>query len=130
MRHRLKSAAAAVLITCLVSGCSDSYDKVAADMAASMKLLANALKGVVDKPTAVSAATNIRAIGVSMRGVQDRLNKLGKPTKEQGDALNTKFSASINQANSEIATEMARINKLGPDVARPVNEALSEATKR
>ena len=129
MPRTLHTLALLALIT-TVSGCGDSYDKVAADMTSSMKLLSNALKGVIDKPTAETAAAKIRAIGVSMQAIQDRLNKLGKPTKEQGDTLNVKFSAEINQANKEIATEMARINGLGDEVARPINEAMAAATKR
>ncbi len=129
MRNTIKGLLAVVLITAVV-GCSDNYEKVAADMVSCMNQINIALKGVNDKSSAESAATRIRSISVTMTSVRDRLNKLGKPTKEQGDLLNSKYSADITRIAKEIETERLRIAQLGTDVSRAVNEAVAETMRR
>ncbi len=122
MTKLTQTVAAFVLITSLV-GCADSYDKVAADMLANMKLINQTLKTVIDQSSSEAAAAKLRGLGVKMVEIQDRLNHLGKPTKEQGDQLNSKFSAEITAVGNEIAKERNRINAMGVAVSKPINEA-------
>ena len=126
MRRTILGLMSVLLITTLV-GCSDSYEKVAADMVSNMQLVSNALKSVKDKASAEAAAAKINGLGGTMDSVQARLNKLGKPTKEIGDELNAKYSADITRIGKEIAEERDRISKLGPEVIGPVDIAMRTA---
>ena len=108
-----------------VTGCGDSYDKIGADILANAQAMRDTLKTVKDIPTATSAAERIKSINVEMQQVQVRLNKLGKPTKEEGDLLNTKYQSQINDAKKAIDTERERIAALGKEVSGPIDAAMS-----
>ncbi len=113
-----------------VTGCGDSYDKIGADILANAQAMRDTLKTVKDIPTATSAAERIKSINVEMQQVQVRLNKLGKPTKEEGDLLNTKYQSQINDAKKAIDTERERIAALGKEVSGPIDAAMSGGQQR
>ncbi len=109
------------------AGCGgDSYDKIGADMVTNVQAVRDALAKVTDVPSAQAAAEQIKAQMVAKKSIQQRLSTLGKPTKEIGDEMNTKIKAKMDQASKDIATELDRIAKLGPDVFTPIESAMRD----
>jgi hypothetical protein len=130
--RRITPAVVMLIVGTLVTGCgggADTHDKVAADMVKNLQTIVRVLQSVTDKNTSEAAAKQIRALGASMESAQDRFNALGKPSKEIGDDLNSKYGAQINKARNDIVAERDRITKLGPDVLEPVNAAMRAAMK-
>ena len=127
MRRTFYAFASIALLTTAIGCGGDTYDKVAGDMVKNMQQLRDQLKTVTDKPSSTAAALQINGLATDIRDVKQRLNTLGKPSKEVGDQLNSKYANDMTQTGKDIAAELQRIHALGPDIAAPVEAAVENA---
>lgn len=89
----------------------DTFESVVTDMMASLKKGTDTLKSVKDEKSAKDAKPALTKVGEDMQKLSARAQKLGKPTKEQEDALEKKFKGQMETHVKDFQSEAARVAK-------------------
>lgn len=90
---------------------ADTHDKVVGDMLKVLKSAAKAFSGVNDAESAAKAKPGLEQLAGEMNKLNERITKLGPPTKDQEAALEKKFKQELDDTLKSYAKEVQRLMK-------------------
>jgi len=108
MRKAMLAGCGVVLLCAGTVLAADSYGSIIKELSETMKELAATLKTVKDVDTAKAALPKLKAINTRGNDLSARMQKLGKPTKEE-EALLQKFIDESMVTGKDIEKEASRL---------------------
>ena len=112
MQKLVGFSCALVLLTAGAVLGADTHDSLLKEMLGTMKNAVTVLKGVKDEATAKEALPKVKKICEEMSDQKKRMDKLGKPTKEQDKELQKKYRGEMEQGFKAFTEEMLRVMKV------------------
>lgn len=96
----------------------DSHEQIIVDMLAAMRDATKTLAKVQDVQSGKDAKPNLEKIAARMGEISKRVEKMGRPTKEQEAELEKKFKTTVDETVKDFQTEIQRLLKTdyGKDV--------------
>jgi hypothetical protein len=111
MRKAMLAGYAVVLLFTGAVLAADSYGSIIKELSETMKDLAATLKTVKDSDTAKAAMPKLKTINAKGNDLSARMQKLGKPTKEE-EALLQKFIDESMATGKDIEKEATRLKSV------------------
>ena len=123
MRKAMLTGYAVVLLFTGAVLAADSYGSIIKELSETMKELAGTLKTIKDADTAKAALPKLKAINAKGNDLSARMQKLGKPSKEE-EVLLQKFIDDSMATGKDIEKEAARLKtvKGAEDVIKLMEE--------
>lgn len=124
--------ASLVLVLSLLglSACTggDSHEALAKEQIALMTDLGETLAKVTDKASAEKHSGELNKLAEKMAGLEKRMNELGAPSEEAGQALEKKLAEEMGKAMATMTSEMTRLagNAEVQAVLAPIFEKIGE----
>lgn len=89
----------------------DSHEQIVVDMLAAIKDATKALAKVQDVQSGKEAKPDLEKIAARMGEISKRVEKMGRPTKEQEADLEKKFKTAVDEAVKDFQNEIQRLLK-------------------
>ncbi|OAI49925.1 hypothetical protein AYO44_18210 [Planctomycetaceae bacterium SCGC AG-212-F19] len=104
---------------------ADTHDSLVKELLGTLKDAVGVLKTVKDEKTAKDAQPKVGKISDQMGDIKKRMDKLGKPTKEQEDELQKKYKGEMETTFKGFAEELTRVAKVpgGEDLIKQFQNA-------
>ncbi|MCX7699876.1 MAG: hypothetical protein N2039_03275 [Gemmataceae bacterium] len=102
----------------------DSHEQIVIDMLSAMQDATKALAKVQDAQSGKEAKPNLEKIAARMGEISKRVEKIGRPTKEQEAELEKKFKTAVDEAVKDFQNEIQRL--LRTDYGKDVLNALEQ----
>lgn len=99
----------AVVLCGVLSGCSDKYESAMEDQIGYMKEMNSILASVKDDASAEAARPRIEAVVEKMNALAERMQKIGKPSKEREAELKKKYEAQLKEVTGELMGNMMKL---------------------
>lgn len=123
MKQILLLPVVCVMLLGMVGCGADNHEKLAEDTITAMDDCAAVLKTIKDEASAKAASSDLEAIAVRMKEIEERADALGEPSEEDRVSLNEKYQERLMAAISGLTNERLRIMLLGHEVQEIINEA-------
>ena len=121
---RLLTCAVAMALMVLVSGCKRDQESVVKDSISKFKEMTSVLKGVKDEASAKAASPKLKSIAEDLDKLKKEGEKMGKPSKEQEEAMKKKYEKEMEPIMKDFMTEMMRVS-MDPKLAPHLKDAMS-----
>lgn len=105
----------------VLSGCSDSHEKVSNDLLRTLEEVPKLLAEVKDEKSAKVAASKLAKLGERIETIKNRMKDLGDPPKEEEKRRKDR----IEKIGSDVGMQMMRI-MADPKMMEPVAKAMQE----
>jgi hypothetical protein len=90
----------------------DSHEKIVVDMLDVIKGTAKALAKAKDAATGKEVKPELQKLAAQMGNISERLEKIGRPAKEQEAELEKKYKTAVDEAIKDFQAEVQRLLKL------------------
>lgn len=113
------------LLTAGVVFAADTHEMLVKELLGVLKEATGLLKTVKDEKTAKDAQPKVVKISDQMGDIKKRMDKIGKPTKEQEDELQKKYKGEMETTFKSFAEELGRVAKVpgGEDLIKQFQNA-------
>jgi deoxyadenosine/deoxycytidine kinase len=105
----------------------DSHEKIVVDMVAVMKDIAKSLAKAKDAASGKEIKPELQKLAARMDRISERLEKIGRPSKEQEAELEKKYKTAVDEAVKDFQAEVQRLLKT--DYGKDVLAALEQKSK-
>lgn len=89
----------------------DTFEILVKAILGSLNNTGELLAKVTDEKSAKETKPKLEKVAVEMQGLQERMNKLGKPTPEDEKKLEQKFKGDLETAVKKMTTEAVRLSE-------------------
>jgi hypothetical protein len=89
----------------------DTFENLIKDQLKLMSDLCDILESAKDEATGEKAIVKLKPLGPRQKAIEERIQKLGKPTKEEEEALKTKYEAEMKKTANRLSGEFVRMAK-------------------
>jgi hypothetical protein len=110
----------AFALTAGVAIAADTHDSLIKELLGTFKDAVGVLKTVKDEKTAKEAEPKVTKVSDQMSDIKKRMDKIGKPTKDQEDELMKKYKTEMETTFKSFADELTRVAKVpgGEDILK------------
>ena len=115
----------AFVLTAGVAIAADTHESLVKELLGTLKDAVGVLKTVKDEKSAKDAEPKVTKVSAQMSDLKNRMEKIGKPTKEQEDELQKKYKTEMETTFKSFAEELTRVAKVpgGEDILKKFQNA-------
>ncbi len=123
--NRIVGLCFAFVMTAGVAIAADTHESLVKELLGTLKDATGILKTVKDEKTAKEAEPKVTKISDQMSDIKKRMDKIGKPTKDQEDELAKKYKTDMETTFKGFAEELTRVAKVpgGEDILKKFQNA-------
>lgn len=112
MNRLVGMCCAVTLVTTGVVFAADTHETLIKELLGTLKDAVGVLKTIKDEKTAKDAQPKVGKITDQMSDIKKRMDKLGKPPKDQDEELQKKYKADMETTLKSFAEELTRVAKV------------------
>jgi peptidoglycan hydrolase CwlO-like protein len=109
-----------IFLTAGVVVAADTHETLVKELLGTVKDAVGVLKTIKDDKTAKEAEPKVTKITTQMGDIKKRMDKIGKPTKEQEEELQKKYKTEMETNFKTFAEEINRVSEVpgGKDIVK------------
>lgn len=108
--NRMVGACFAFLLTAGIAIAADTHESLVKELLGTLKDAVGVLKTIKDEKTAKEAEPKVVKITTQMGDIKKRMDKIGKPTKDQEEDLQKKYKTEMDTTFKSFADEINRVD--------------------